>query len=196
MVVLDREGRILRFNKACEKLNGYSFEEVRGRYFWDLFLIPEEVEPVKAVFEELRSGQFPNEHENYWIGKDGRRHLIMWSNTALLGHDGSVEHVIATGIDITEHKRAEEALHRALKESHQRQTEISALLEGSRAVLEYQEFKDTARSIFDSCKNLIGATAGYTALLSIDGTENEVLFLDSGGLPCTVAPNLPMPIRR
>jgi len=33
------------------------------------------------------------------------------------------------------------------------------------------------------------------ALLSKDGAENEVLFLDPGGLPCTVDQSLPMPIR-
>lgn len=32
-------------------------------------------------------------------------------------------------------------------------------------------------------------------MLSRDGTENELVFLDSGGLPCSVAPSLPMPIR-
>jgi len=31
--------------------------------------------------------------------------------------------------------------------------------------------------------------------LSEDGSENKVLFLDSGGLECTVDPKLPMPIR-
>jgi PAS domain S-box-containing protein len=97
--------------------------------------------------------------------------------------------------EITERKHAEEALQNALKESRQRQAEISALLESSRAVLEYHEFKDAARSIFDSCKKLIGATSGYIALLSRDEKENEVLFLDSGGHPCTVDPSLPMPIR-
>lgn len=99
------------------------------------------------------------------------------------------------GLDITERKEAEGALKNALEGSKQRGAEISALLEGSRAVLEYHEFKDSAQSIFDSCKNLIGATAGYIALLSKDGAENEVLFLDSGGLSCTVDPSLPMPIR-
>lgn len=99
------------------------------------------------------------------------------------------------GLDITERKEAEGALKNALEGSKQRGAEISALLEGSRAVLEYHEFKDSAQSIFDSCKNLIGATAGYIALLSKDGSENEVLFLDSGGLPCSVDTNLPMPIR-
>ncbi len=113
VIVLDREGRIVRFNRACEQLTSYSFEEVQGKHFWDLFLIPEEVDPVKAVFAELRSGHFPNKHENYWITKDGSRHLIMWSNTALLDHEGSVEYVIGTGIDITERRKAEEALQKA-----------------------------------------------------------------------------------
>jgi len=75
------------------------------------------------------------------------------------------------------------------------QERLSALLEASGSVLKYRRFEDAARSIFDSCKKLIGATAGYVALLSRDGTENELLFLDSGGLPCTVEPTLPMPIR-
>ncbi len=77
----------------------------------------------------------------------------------------------------------------------QHEAEIEALLKGSRTVLENQEFKVAARKIFDYCCSLLGATAGYVALLSSDGTENEVLFLEAGGLPCTVDPSLPMPIR-
>ena len=42
---------------------------------------------------------------------------------------------------------------------------------------------------------MTGAVSGYVALLSEDGHENEVLFLEAGGLPCTVDPELPMPIR-
>ena len=84
------------------------------------------------------------------------------------------------GRDITDRKRTDETLQNALKETDQRRAEISALLEASRAVLENRKFNDAARAIFDSCKNLIGANAGYVALLTKDGTENEVLFLDSG----------------
>ena len=56
-------------------------------------------------------------------------------------------------------------------------------------------FEVGARNIFDSCKDLIGATSGYVALLSKDGTLNEVVFLDSGNLTCTVDPSLQMPVR-
>jgi PAS domain S-box-containing protein len=97
--------------------------------------------------------------------------------------------------EISERERAEENLQSALSESRHHEAEISALLEGSRAVLEHHEFEDAARFIFDSCKKLIGATSGYIALLSQSEKENEVLFLDSGGFPCTVDPSLPMPIR-
>ena len=110
VVVLDPEGRIIRFNQTCEQTTGYSFNEVRDRYVWDVFLIPEELKRVKAVFEELRIGNFPNDAENYWVTKDGRLRLITWSNTVLFDNDGSVEYIIGIGIDITERRRAVQAL--------------------------------------------------------------------------------------
>jgi GAF domain-containing protein len=73
--------------------------------------------------------------------------------------------------------------------------EISALLENYRAMLTHHRFIDVARTLYDLCSVLIGSTSGYVALLDETCSENEVLFLDSGGLPCTVDPNLPMPIR-
>ncbi|MBF0582681.1 MAG: PAS domain S-box protein [Magnetococcales bacterium] len=76
-----------------------------------------------------------------------------------------------------------------------REEEISALLEASRIVLRHHEFPVAARLIFDACSRLIGSTAGYVAMLTADGTENEVLFLEAGNQPCTVDPSLPMPIR-
>ena len=85
------------------------------------------------------------------------------------------------GLDITESKRLE--------------AEVSALLESSRAVLKYREFPEAVRVIFDSYKKLIGANAGYVALLSEDCINNEIVLLDAGGLPRTVDPSLPMPIR-
>ncbi|MEH2002192.1 MAG: GAF domain-containing protein [Nostoc sp.] len=104
VVVLNSQGQFVRFNQACEQITGYSFDEVRGRYCWNLLLIPEQVEPIKAIFEQLRTGQIPNlkEYENYWVMKDGNRRLIAWSNSLLKDYEGSVEYIVATGIDITD----------------------------------------------------------------------------------------------
>jgi hypothetical protein len=89
----------------------------------------------------------------------------------------------------------ENRLDQVLTESTLRNKELKALRQGARAVLEQKGFKEAARSIFDYCRDLIGAPSGYVALLSDNGEENEVLFLESGGLPCNVDPELPMPIR-
>jgi len=83
----------------------------------------------------------------------------------------------------------------AVQEATRRERELHAIMNGSKAVLEQVGFTGSARAIFDHCRDLIGATAGYVALLSDTGEENEVLFLEAGGLPCSVDPGLPMPIR-
>jgi len=110
IVVTDREGRIVRFNRACEKTTGYTSAEVHGRYIWELAHAPEEKEPVKAAFRALNTGHFPDRYESYWLTKDGERRLIAWSNSAVLGAESTVQWIISLGIDITEHKRVEEAL--------------------------------------------------------------------------------------
>lgn len=83
----------------------------------------------------------------------------------------------------------------AIQVSHLREKQLQAIMDGSKSVLEEKGFTASARAIFDHCKNLIGASSGYVALLSDAGEENEVLFLEAGGLPCSVDPELPMPIR-
>ena len=87
----------------------------------------------------------------------------------------------------------ESELEGTLKKSQQQQAQISALLEGSGAVLN-QRFEDAARSIFNRCKNLIGATAGYITLLNDDGTKKDVVFFDPEEQQCSINPILPMPI--
>jgi PAS domain S-box-containing protein len=116
VVVLNPQGRIERFNRACERTIGYTFAEVRGEFIWDLLLVSEEAERVKAVFGKLKAGQFPSQVENFWKTRDGDRRLIAWSNTVLLEDEGSVMYIIGTGIDITESRKAEEALGKSNEE--------------------------------------------------------------------------------
>ena len=109
VVVLDATGRIVRFNAACEQLSGYRAAEVLGRTVTRL--IPRnERDSVARAFAELRAGAFPSINENHWQRRDGARRLIRWSNTCLVGDDGKVSHLIATGVDITDQRRADGAL--------------------------------------------------------------------------------------
>ncbi|MEQ9001722.1 MAG: PAS domain-containing sensor histidine kinase [Coleofasciculus sp. B1-GNL1-01] len=122
ITVLDQQGRIIRFNQTCEQLSGYSSEEVKGKYIWDLFLIPEDIESVKTIIKELQAYHFPNEHKNYWITRDGTRRLISWYSTVLLDDNRSVKYFIGIGIDITERQQAEQ-----MRRQLEHQQELSQL---------------------------------------------------------------------
>jgi PAS domain S-box-containing protein len=110
VVVLDHEGRILRFNSACEITSGYSMEEVQGKCFWDLFLLPEEAGRFKAAFEVLRTDLLPQNHQTSWVTRHGDQRLIAWTSTLLPGSGENSNYIIATGIDITERKQLEKAI--------------------------------------------------------------------------------------
>lgn len=110
VVVMDSAGRIVRFNRACEEATGYSFRDVKGRLMWDLLVAAEEQELFREHFEQIRSGHLRENYESRLTASDGEERLIAWSTTVLDDANGSVGHVIASGVDITESKRLEKAI--------------------------------------------------------------------------------------
>ncbi|HEX9052958.1 MAG TPA: response regulator [Anaeromyxobacter sp.] len=122
VLVLDREGRIVLFNRECERVSGYTFAELEGRHVWDVLLLPEDVARVKEVFGRLRAGE-SNAYDNVWVTKDGRRREIAWQNTILGDERGDVQFVVPTGVDVTERRVAE----RKLRETEARLAEAAKL---------------------------------------------------------------------
>lgn len=120
VVVLDPQGRIQHFNQTCQRLTGYSFEEVRGRRGEDFLVPADDAQAVTNAFTGSAAGG-RIQLENHWIAKDGSRLLISWSGSAVM-RDGAPEFVIATGVDVT----AREEARRRAKES---EITVRALLE-------------------------------------------------------------------
>ncbi|MDN5293805.1 MAG: two-component system, sporulation sensor kinase [Eubacteriales bacterium] len=110
VLVLDREGRIVRFNRACEVVSGFPFREAKGKVFWDLLVPPEEVAGVKEVFARIVGGEKIECFENHWLTASGDKRLISWYINVLGEGHGGPEYVIAAGVDITERRRGEEEL--------------------------------------------------------------------------------------
>ncbi len=109
IAVFDKNGHIVRFSRSAEVITGYDFEEIKGKHFADIFLIPEEAEAVKNVFKNISSGNIVKRYENHWIMKDGSRRLFDWSNAVIKNKDGKPEYLITVGVDITERVIVEEA---------------------------------------------------------------------------------------
>jgi len=107
VVVMDKEGRIVRFNRACEQITGYSLNEVQGRCPWDLFLTAEEGERFRASFLQACDNSSGTDYEGLWLTRDSGPRLVAWSTSVLPGANQRPTYVIASGIDITDRKRAE-----------------------------------------------------------------------------------------
>jgi diguanylate cyclase (GGDEF)-like protein/PAS domain S-box-containing protein len=105
IVVADPDGTLVRWNRACEQVLGYSAAELEGHKGL-LDLVPrEERSIVEAALEALAAGESPVRTEFHWRTRSGELRLIEWSNTALTGTDGVVTHVVGTGIDVTETRK-------------------------------------------------------------------------------------------
>ncbi len=174
IVVLDKAGTVRFVNTAAEELLLRTSDELVGEVL-GFPLIPEEITELDIV----HSGKRVKIAEMRIVETE-------WEGESAL---------LASLRDITRRAKMEKTLRQALEQATKHEAEVSALLKGSRAILHYQNFEPAAQAIFDACKDLLHATSGYVALLNEEGTENDVLFLDPGGLPCTVDPALPMPIR-
>ena len=107
VVVLDAEGRIMRFNRACEEITGYTLPEVQGRPVWDIFIAPEEAYQFKAMFSTTQAMPGRQEYESQWITRGGETRLIALSGSVLPGTQLSSTYTILTGIDVTERRRLE-----------------------------------------------------------------------------------------
>ena len=181
VLVLDPAGRVVQLNPYAEKLLGCRSEELRGKGWIDTCVPERERERIHGVFATAVSGGDTSGNVNSVVGRDGRERQIEWHNTTLLAADGSPQGVLAVGHDITAYLRAA--------------AETEALLRATRAVVDEPDFPSSARRIFDGLRELVGASSGYVALLSADGENNDVLFLESGGVACAVDPTLAMPVR-
>jgi PAS domain S-box-containing protein len=189
----DKNGLILELNLTAAKELGVERSVLVKKPF-RAYISVEDREVFNSHLQKVFKSDTRQTCEIQLKKKDGNLFYAQLESIAALGSGGA--YVCRTScIDITIRKQTDSALLEALAVSVQRHAEISALLKGSQAIARYHDFKGAAQSLFNSCKQLIGATSGYVALASTDGTENMVLFLDSGGLPCMVDKTLPMPIR-
>ncbi len=107
IIVLDTEGRIIRFNPAAEDVTGLTAAETIGRCPWDVFVPRDERAAERRIFRRLVAGAPPSAHEGNIFTRKGERRVISWSTTSIGAADGGVAYVIMSGIDVTETKRLE-----------------------------------------------------------------------------------------
>lgn len=119
IVALDMEGRITLINRQGCQLLGYVEKELVGKVWFETCLPqPEGTKAVYPVFLQLMAGAggVMEYYENSILTREGDLRYVAWHNTILKDEMGQSIGTLSAGEDITERKRTEEQIKRALAE--------------------------------------------------------------------------------
>jgi PAS domain S-box-containing protein len=124
VAVLDSSGIVRRVNRAFETLAGIDATRLIGAQFTRMCITPGHWDKFDAGIDLLRT-RISNVVRNdaQLLRANGTPLLVSWSSAALRDASGNIEHLIVTGIDITERTQALTALRRARSELERRVAE-------------------------------------------------------------------------
>ena len=147
-VIADMKGRLVECNPAFESLIGYSHAEVARLHYADITPAKWRSVDARAVKQVLRQGSSGVTEKEY-IRKDGTVVPVEMTGTLIRDTSGKPVGISAVIHDVTERKRAEQALQAAHDKLEQRVRERTAELLASQQALAASEeqFRQMAESI-------------------------------------------------
>lgn len=151
VVVVDRDQRIVWFNRAYAEKSGWNLAEVRGQLFEELVHCPERDEAVAKALHAALSRQEPFRGQTVNKDRHGNRYWIDFNVQPLFGLDGTVQGYVTVETDITEQR--------------QQQIEVGRLANEAMAMrLRLENALDALPDsvvIFDAENRLVIANKGY-----------------------------------
>ncbi len=122
VVVTDPSGIVNYWNAGATQLLGWTSEEMIGRHYTDWLPEPPRAFVAKQISERTALGEWCGEYEDY--RKDGTQVWIDSRVSPVTDATGAMVGILAVSHDITERKRAEDAL----RDADRRKDEFIALL--------------------------------------------------------------------
>ena len=179
VLVLDPEGRIVRFNPYMEELSGYRLEEVQGTD-WITILIPEQdQEAVRALFLKAISGIPTRGGINPILTRGGDERQIEWYDNLLKDAEGNVVGLLSVGLDVTERMRLTNA-------EHEQRVLAEALRDSASALAGAPDFDAIAHTILENIVVVVPHDAANIML--VEGDQAHVVTWR--GYPPTITPLL------
>ena len=144
LVTIGPDGKITDVNEATEQITGYSRSELIGTDFSDYFTEPEEARKgYQQVFMHGEVRDYPLEIRH----KDGHITPVLYNASVYRDENGKVIGVFAAARDITELKKAEEALKRVYENLEERVKERTSELEKA-----YNSLKESEKRLSEAQK--------------------------------------------
>lgn len=123
-VVVDKEENVTMLNrKGCEVL-GVCSEDIVGKNWFEIAVAPNNADDAKLGFHQIMSGNTPAdlEYQEYEVinSETQTKRLIAWHNSLIRDEEGNPKEIISAGVDVTDHRAAEDRIIRLNAELEQR----------------------------------------------------------------------------
>jgi PAS domain S-box-containing protein len=115
ILILDFDGVILFFNRACERVLKLSAAEVTGKHIWELFVDDAVAAGARQAFEQVRLGPISNEIKRFAPLRSGELRYLECSSCFIDRGPDRPPYVLLTGADVTKRHQAERALKAQLR---------------------------------------------------------------------------------
>ena len=109
-VAIDAHGKTIMINQYMLKTLGYKADEVVGKDYLSTFIPERDRDTLVSVFNNLAAKHKHTLNENHVHSKDGREFLVEWHGMPVFDTNEEFKYFYGIGINITDRKRAEEAL--------------------------------------------------------------------------------------
>lgn len=110
ILVLDKVGRIIRFNPFAEKITGYQEEQVVGKDGTELLIPKNKRDSMIKLFGDIIKGKSLRNNEIDIVDKTGKAITVLWNNNLLHDHEGNIQGIVSIGMDISDRKEMESKL--------------------------------------------------------------------------------------
>jgi PAS domain S-box-containing protein len=177
VLVLDTEGRIVRFNPYLEEISGYRLPEVQGEDWFATFLPERNHSRIRELFSKAIGDIQTRGNINPIVTKDGRERQIEWYDKTLKDAEGNVVGLLSIGQDITERKQAEEQI---LRQS----AVLEAINEVFQETLVCESDEEVARTCLAVAEKLTGSKFGFIGEVNQVGRFDTIAISNPGWDAC------------
>jgi len=114
ILVVNRERKVVVFNRALTTITGFAKPEVLGQDLLDFVPEAERLKVMRVMAASLK-GEAMSSFETRVIGRDGKEVKVAFATSAVMTQQGEVEGVIAIGQDLTRMRELERRVIQAEK---------------------------------------------------------------------------------
>lgn len=170
----DLNGIITSWNKAAERLYGYTAEEVIGRSV--SILIPEDHRAdLNLIMERLYKGEHTEHFETVRLAKDGRRIDVSLAVSPILDADGNVIGASKIARDITNQKLAESAVRKSEERLEAELEAMNNLHALSSRLLSTVDLREALDDVLANAIKTCSADFGNIQLLNAQNNTLEII---------------------